>query len=240
MAVIRNRITVFPPDGETVTVDILDDSVSLGTVHAERATTRTLTLPLTITAATSFYVPAGTGPYDVSVKLDGEEIASSDNTPVTVSSFPAEIRTRIDAAELGSLAGPGVSVPVAQFLWNGYLERYHYIESQRVDGGETKFTCPVVPLAAGTGIDLAISVDGAADVDYTGYAFVVKYADAAGVPLNPPTEQFVEFHRNTADGLVVDSSEAGDVTASYSGGASFSFEASATGWFSISGAATFA
>jgi hypothetical protein len=110
MAVQRDRITVFPPDGETVTVDILDTGVSLGTVHAERATTRTLTLPLTITAATSFYVPAGTGPYDVSVKLDGEEIAGPSGSPVTVSTFPAEVRARVNAAELPSLSGGSSAV----------------------------------------------------------------------------------------------------------------------------------
>lgn len=112
MAVQRDRITVFPPDGETVVVDLLDGGVSLGTAHAERTTTRTLTLPLTISERTSFFVPAGSGPYDVSVKLDGDEIAGPAGTPVTVSDFPAEVRTRINAAELGSVAGSGGSINI--------------------------------------------------------------------------------------------------------------------------------
>lgn len=112
MAVQRDSITVVPPDGETVVVDILEDDVSLGTVHADRSKTRTLTLPLTITARTSFYVPVGSGPYDVSVKLGDDEIAGADGTPVTVSRFPAEVRARIDADELGAVAGAsGGSVP---------------------------------------------------------------------------------------------------------------------------------
>lgn len=105
MAVQRDRITVFPPDGETVVVDILDADVSLGTVHAERTRTRTFTLPLSITEATSFFVPAGTGPYAVSVKLDGKEIAGPAGSAVTVSKFPAEVRTKVDADELASLSG---------------------------------------------------------------------------------------------------------------------------------------
>lgn len=120
MAVQRDRITVFPPDGESVVVDILESSVSLGTVHAERAKPRTLTLPLTISERTSFFVPAGSGPYTVSVKLDGAEIAGPDGAAVTVSSFPAEVRARIDADELGSVASPSggssTGVPVVKSL----------------------------------------------------------------------------------------------------------------------------
>lgn len=104
MAVQRDSITVVPPDGETVVVDILEDDVSLGTVHADRSKTRMLTLPLTITARTSFYVPVGSGPYDVSVKLGDDEIAGADGTPVTVSRFPAEIHAKIDAAELAAVS----------------------------------------------------------------------------------------------------------------------------------------
>lgn len=118
MAVIRDRITVIPPEGETVAVDILEDDVSLGTVHAERATTRMLTLPLSITERTSFFVPAGTGPYDVSVKLGDDEIAGPGGAPVTVSSFPAEIRARVDAAELGSVAGSGGSSQVGDSTYS--------------------------------------------------------------------------------------------------------------------------
>lgn len=97
MAVIRDRITVVPPEGETVVVDIKSGGVSIGTAHAERTTTRTLTLPLSISERTSFYVPRG-GTYSVSVKLDGVEIAGA-GVPVTVSTFPTELRVRVDASE---------------------------------------------------------------------------------------------------------------------------------------------
>lgn len=97
MAVIRDRITVIPPEGETVAVDILASGVSLGTAHAERSTTRTLTLPASISERTSFFVPRD-GTYSVSVKLAGVEIAGP-GVPVTVSSFPAEVRVSVDASE---------------------------------------------------------------------------------------------------------------------------------------------
>lgn len=113
MAVIRDRITVFPPEGETVVVDIKSGGVSLGTAHAERTTSRTLTLPLSISERTSFYVPRGA--YSVSVKLDGVEIAG-DGAEVTVSSFPAEVRATVNAAETSDVVtaeggGSGGSVP---------------------------------------------------------------------------------------------------------------------------------
>lgn len=120
MAVRRDRITVYPPVGETVVVDISHDGDSVGTAHtvgtafAERQAEEagdptTLALPATISEPTSFFLTSGGGPYDVSVKLGATEIAGPDETPVTVSAFPAEVRPTIDTAELADIVGGGSS-----------------------------------------------------------------------------------------------------------------------------------
>lgn len=135
------RITVDPPEGETVVVDILSGSVSLGTALSSRySSASTLTLPNTISERTSFYVP-GPGPYNVSVKLDGKEIAGPAGAPVAVSTFPAEVHARIDADELADVAGGGSggSLPTPSIETAGFALRvntdgdgYELVDADRI------------------------------------------------------------------------------------------------------------
>lgn len=165
MAVIRDRITVIPPSGETVTVDISEGGASLGTVHAERTTARTLTLPLSITDRTSFFVPVG-GTYEVSVLLDGVEIAGDDASPVTVSSFPAEIRTAIDVTEMTDVVSGGSSAvtPILVTLARTMNDNNPAVTAPLPDG-QMIVAVPGIPGVLAAGGSFEVIVQNTSDVD---------------------------------------------------------------------------
>jgi hypothetical protein len=85
MPVTHERITVLPPPGQTLAVDILDPETGLSvTAYAAQdgdIPGQARTLPATVpdddlpNDGRDFWVPAGSGPYDVSATVNDVEIA---------------------------------------------------------------------------------------------------------------------------------------------------------------------
>lgn len=106
-----NRYVVrVDPQGQTVTVDVLDTSgVSVVTYDSPQFAATARTLPLVITSQTDFWLHSP-GPYDVSCKVGGAEVADA-GTPkrVQVSDVPVLV---VPDWERQRAATPGGSVSV--------------------------------------------------------------------------------------------------------------------------------
>jgi hypothetical protein len=107
-----NVIRVVPPNGETAVVDILDTAgVSVGTAYNSDSNGDAVSLPATIATQTDFHLP-DQGAYDVSVKVNGTEIAA-DGAPQRVNLVggpPELVAPHVEEDERGS--GGSVSLPI--------------------------------------------------------------------------------------------------------------------------------
>lgn len=110
MPLTRDRVTVYPPAGEALTVDISDMSGATVVAYTTRDGGQTHQLPVVISTVTAFWMEPRSGPYDVSAKLAGLEIAGA-STPVRVYDFPTALRPTLSVTEAIALAAFPASPP---------------------------------------------------------------------------------------------------------------------------------